>query len=393
MKHVQFLRHLRQLQFNGKLIRTDTTGQQWVFYFSQGAIVYATGGLHPYRRWFRQLTLHCPQQAPALEEWQYAFSDLKEMSAAELSLGWEYALLKHWIRHQEITPEQGSKLIRSILVEILVDIEQAGDLKDQILQDSLLSAPLGTLRLEELTAKAQTRWQTWQDSGLAAYSPHSAPVITQAEVLQQYTSASFYQTLCRLLNGQQTLLDLSVQMHRKVVEVTTSLLPFIQRSWIELVRIPDLPSPLTLSHILPSLSVSTKVRTALIACIDDSFLIRHLMDKLVSSAGYQFLGIDDPVRSIGILLARKPDLIFLDLMMPNASGHEICAQLRKLSHFQKTPIVILTGSDGFANRLRSNFVGASDFLSKPLNAEAVLNVIRKHLEPTSIVNTSIVDGG
>jgi chemotaxis family two-component system response regulator PixG len=103
------------------------------------------------------------------------------------------------------------------------------------------------------------------------------------------------------------------------------------------------------------------------------------MEELLISAGYQFVGIEDAVRAIGILLSRKPDVIFLDLMMPDINGYELCEQLRKLSCFRETPIVILTSNDGFASRLRSKIVNASDFLSKPLNAEAVLSVIDKYL--------------
>jgi len=71
-------------------------------------------------------------------------------------------------------------------------------------------------------------------------------------------------------------------------------------------------------------------------------------------------------------------------MMPHVNGYELCEQLRKLSCFRQTPIVILTSSDGFANRLRSKIVNASDFLSKPLNAEAVLTVINKHLNQGAV---------
>jgi chemotaxis family two-component system response regulator PixG len=66
--------------------------------------------------------------------------------------------------------------------------------------------------------------------------------------------------------------------------------------------------------------------------------------------------------------------------MPNTNGYEICAKLRKLPGFRNTPIVILTGNDGFVDRVRAKLVGASDFLSKPVDAGTVLSVIRKHLE-------------
>ncbi len=89
--------------------------------------------------------------------------------------------------------------------------------------------------------------------------------------------------------------------------------------------------------------------------------------------------MNDALRAIATLLARKPDLIFLDLVMPNANGYEICSQLRRLSFFQNTPIVILTGNDGIIDRVRAKMVGATDFISKPIDASVVLEVIRKHL--------------
>ena len=207
--------------------------------------------------------------------------------------------------------------------------------------------------------------------------------------MQRLDSAQFYQALITLLNGEHALRDLAVWMRQGVVDIMASLAPLIQMGIVELVDIPDLPAPIP-QPTSPALSTDVASRNALIACVDDSFLVRHMMEALLTSSGYQFIGIENPVRSLGILIARKPDLIFLDLVMPNTNGHEICQQLRKLSCFRYTPIVILTGSDGFANRLRSNVAGASDFLSKPLDAEAVLNVIQKHLEKTNPIRPSIV---
>ena len=65
--------------------------------------------------------------------------------------------------------------------------------------------------------------------------------------------------------------------------------------------------------------------------------------------------------------------------MPNANGYEICSQLRKLSIFKETPIVILTGQDGIIDRVRAKLVGATDFLSKPVAASTVLEVINRYL--------------
>lgn len=377
MKQVQFLRHLNQLKFSGQLMRTHSAGQRWNFYFSQGTIVYATGGIHPIRRWVRHLQTYCPTKA-SRKIWH---ADLEEVATSQCPFGWEYTLLSQWISRQEITIEQAINVIHSILVEILFDIIQAGEITDQIKPDPSLNSPIQGVKLERITANAQMRWQAWQEAKLVTYSPHRTPIIRQADLLQEHSSKEFYQTLNSLLNGQHTLLDLASKMRRGVAEIAASLLPFIQRGWIELIEVEDFVSPVQHHTAQPTIASPAN---KLIACIDDSFLVRHLMEKLITSAGYQYLGVEDAMRSIGILLARKPDLIFLDLIMPNTNGHEVCSQLRKLSCFRETPIIILTGSDGFANRLKSNFVGASDFLAKPLNAETVLAVIQKYLEQPTV---------
>ena len=51
-------------------------------------------------------------------------------------------------------------------------------------------------------------------------------------------------------------------------------------------------------------------------------------------------------------LEYKPDIIFLDLVMPVANGYEICSQLRRVNTFRDTPIIILTSNDGVLDRLR-----------------------------------------
>ncbi len=339
--------------------------------------MYATDGIHPMRRWRRNLAMYCPRLPTHRLGWQ---ADLASAGKTASTIGWEYTLLNSWLEKQRISPEQANNIVLSTLVEVLFDVQQAAGVNRQIKHDQLMVSQIGLIQIEAVVARTQQRWEAWQEAKLASYSPHQAPVIKQPEQLQEYCPAAFYQMLVQRLNGQHTLYDLAAQMKRDVVEVTASLLPFIQLGWIELTSITDLPAliyPRSLTKTAPPPVSPTK---ALIACVDDSVLVRNTMETLLTSAGYQFLGLDSPVRAIGVLLARKPDLIFLDLVMPEANGYEVCEQLRKLSCFRETPIVILTGSDGYANRLRANFVKASGFLSKPLNAVAVLGEIRKHLE-------------
>jgi chemotaxis family two-component system response regulator PixG len=118
---------------------------------------------------------------------------------------------------------------------------------------------------------------------------------------------------------------------------------------------------------------------SLIAHIDDSHSDSLKMGNILAQAGYRFINVQDPVTALPMLLEYKPSLIFLDLVMPIANGYEICTQIRRVSAFKNTPVIILTGNDGIVDRVRAKMVGSSGFLAKPITAEKVLKILQKHL--------------
>jgi chemotaxis family two-component system response regulator PixG len=374
-KQVSFFESLKQNRFSGQLVMASPKGEKWFFYLYLGRIMYATGGVHPVRRWRRNFALFLPQLATELVAGQL---DLTGLSPNDLRLCWEYQLLCYWAEQQKIQREQAAQMIRAIVSEVLFDLTQTMEVTCEVRPEQSFSTQLFFIDIEKVIAEVQQLWQAWQGAKIADRSPNSAPIIRQPEQLQQQTSAQLYQTLSQLLDGNQTLRDLGVRLQRDVLTVTRSLLPYIQMGLVELVSIADLPPPLA-SPTSPPISPQPSAPGALIACVDDSPLMCQTMEKILTVANYQFLGINDPLRAIAILLARKPDLIFLDLVMPNANGYEICAQLRKLSFFRNTPIVILTGNDGIIDRVRAKMVGSTDFLSKPVTPEIVLGAIEKYL--------------
>ena len=113
-------------------------------------------------------------------------------------------------------------------------------------------------------------------------------------------------------------------------------------------------------------------------CIDDSPTVCTQMRQIIIGEGCRFFDIQDPILAIPNLLKIQPDLIFLDLVMPVVNGYELCAQIRRISRAKDTPIVILTGKDGLIDRVRTKMVGANDFISKPVNQERVVSILRKY---------------
>ncbi|UAJ73132.1 response regulator [Synechocystis sp. PCC 7339] len=380
-RQASFFDGLKQPRFSGQLILSTAAGEQWSFYLYLGRIMYATGGRHAVRRWRRQIASYLPQIAANLASVQ---TDLASIDPQDLQICWEYQLLCHWVAQQKVTREQAARLIRATVVEVLFDITQSMEVACDLRQDNLLSTRLVLIDADQMIAESQQLWSKWQGAKIADRSPNAAPIIRQAEQLQQRTTFQVYQTLKQLLDGNQSLRDLSVRMRRDVLSVTTSLLPYLQLGLVELIKIPDLPPPIA-PPVRGVVAQPDVPSGPLIACVDDSPLICQTMEKILITAGYRFVGVNDPLRAIAILLARKPDLIFLDLVMPNANGYEICGQLRKLSIFKSTPIVILTGNDGIVDRVRAKMVGSTDFLSKPVNPDMVLQTIKKHLQEQASV--------
>nr|WP_232826194.1 response regulator [Cyanothece sp. BG0011] len=380
-RQASFFDTLKQPRFSGQLVLTSSKGDQWFFYLYLGRIMYATGGTHPVRRWRRHIARYLPEIASKLSSLQL---DLASLGNQDFRLCWEYQLLCLWVEQQKISREKAARMIRSLIIEVLFDITQTMEVTCELRQDNLLSTRLVLIDADQLINEAHKQWQAWQGAKVADRSPNSAPIIRQAEELQQRTSPQVYQTLKQLLDGNQTLRDLSVRMKRDVVTVTSSLLPYVQMGLVELITIEDLSPPVSTPTPTATVPTSEVSVSPLVACVDDSPLMCQTLEKILVGANYQFLGINDPLRAIAILLARKPAVIFLDLVMPNANGYEICGQLRKLSFFRHTPIIILTGNDGIVDRVRAKMVGSTDFMSKPVNPDSVLSAIRKHLKQENV---------
>jgi len=172
------------------------------------------------------------------------------------------------------------------------------------------------------------------------------------------------------------LRDLAVQLRTSPLQVVCSLLPYIQSGIFGLVDVPDLLELVNPANINYDYDHQDR---PLIACIDDSLMISHLMEQIITMAGYKFIAVNDPVNAVGILMNRRPDLIFLDIVMPKISGYDLCAQLRRYPEFEQTPIIFLTSSSGIIDRIRAKMVGSSDFLKKTVDADELLQKIIEYL--------------
>ncbi|MEH2464493.1 response regulator [Nostoc sp.] len=367
-----------QLQYNGKLNIKSSKGSQWTFYYRLGRIVWATGGTHPFRRWRRHMAQYCPQ----------INVDKSQLCLQDLSIDyWDYRLLEIFHKKQKIQREQINSIVDNTIAELLFDLAMQGNFASiscNRSQEVILETPMSFTSAEISVKHMQNSWKIWSEAGLANFSPDLAPVLRRPEQLQQMVSPSVYKNFVNLINGKFTLRDLAVKMKQSVLPLTRSLLPYILKGIIELVEVPDLPLGVTEVNNNSTTTQPKKQLAPLVACVDDSPLVCKMLEDIITSNGLRFIKIQDAVQALPILIQDKPDLIFLDLIMPVANGYEICTQLRRISAFANTPVIILTGSDGFLDRVRAKVVGSTDFLTKPVVADKVMAIVRKYLPTPSV---------
>ena len=359
---------------------------QWSLFFRMGYLIWGSSEAHPICRWRRQLSQLCPQLAidPILQQ---------KLNDYQL---WGYHSLSELVKQRKVSWQQMRAAVIGNLVEILFDIIQWEKLRDHSAleltskwfpQDPI-DPTLALIQTDPILQQASQAWNVWRQAGLEDYSPNLAPIIWDAKELQRQTSTISYQNLTTQLDGNLTLRDLAVKLKHPAFHLLQSILPYIRQGVIGMSEVQDLcfaPNSSAAAHsqTVPVATFAGPIQAQstdpLVAYIEDSQFDALMMSQILTRAGCQFLNIRDPVQALLMLLKHTPNLIFLDLLMPQTNGYEVCAQIRRVSALKNTPVVIVTSNDRLVDRVRAKLAGTTAFIAKPIEAEKVLAVLRQHL--------------
>lgn len=118
----------------------------------------------------------------------------------------------------------------------------------------------------------------------------------------------------------------------------------------------------------------------LILAVDDNSVNRILIEKILRKEGYQAKILAHSQEVLPYMEQINPDLILLDLMMPNINGLELCQQIKLNPHFQDIPVIFITASDEKQDLLKAFDLGAVDYITKPFHNRELLARIKTHLE-------------
>ncbi len=111
--------------------------------------------------------------------------------------------------------------------------------------------------------------------------------------------------------------------------------------------------------------------------IDDSKTIRRTAETLLKKEGFEVITATDGFEALSVIADQKPDLIFLDIMMPRLDGYQTCALIKHHRVFKHTPVVMLSSKDGLFDRARGRIVGSDHYITKPFTREELLMAIEQ----------------
>ena len=114
-----------------------------------------------------------------------------------------------------------------------------------------------------------------------------------------------------------------------------------------------------------------------ILVIDDSQVDRDNLTGILSSKGYSVVTANDGESGAEKAISESPDLIFLDVVMPNKDGFKTCRQIKKNDVTKDIPIVMVTSKAQKADKVMSQLQGAVDHIAKPFTNEEILEVVSK----------------
>ena len=123
-------------------------------------------------------------------------------------------------------------------------------------------------------------------------------------------------------------------------------------------------------------SVNLKVK---VMVIDDSKTIRRSAETLLKKVGCEVVTAIDGFEALAKITEHKPDIIFVDIMMPRLDGYQTCALIKNNQTFKATPVIMLSSKDSIFDRARGRIVGSEKYLTKPFSKEDLINAITTHV--------------
>ncbi|MGF1571053.1 MAG: response regulator [Nodosilinea sp.] len=341
--------------------------QSWLVFLANGQLVYAgttDNTLDRLRDHLHRYSMDDSLPNPSLTSAIAPFNSL------------EYGTLWALLEQHLLTPNQGRSILSHMVHETLFDLLSLHQGSFVFQLSSALSPQLMTHSISALVTGLTEQIQAWHQLHPHLQSPDQCPVLLDSAGLGESARADGWGRLAQWMDGQTSIRQMARYLNQDLIAVARLLRPAVQRGQVSLVYGP----PRAPGAVLSS-DRRRQPRLPRIVCVDDSGSIRQTVEHILTAQGYEATSIGNPLKALGLLFQLQPDLILCDITMPELDGYELCAMLRHSSAFRQTPIVMLTGKDGFLDRVKARMAGANNYLTKPFGPGELLALVEKYVGP------------
>ncbi|MEM8603769.1 MAG: DUF4388 domain-containing protein [Cyanobacteria bacterium P01_H01_bin.121] len=364
-------------------------GDSWFVFFLNGQIIHATHaatGLDRLRDHLRCYNLD-------VDASKIKFPSQLAMHAPE------YGYLWTLLEHRLLTPTQGRNIILSLTYETLFDLLSLHSGAFIFEMAAPLAPQLTTLEIGPMLLKVAKQIQDWKRLQPLVQSPEQRPILTDDSVIERTDYPRELIDQVRLyrdyLNGQHSIRQIARYLNQSILAIGQTLYRCAELGFL------NVPATVTNAQGGSS-TIKTVVplsRPPRVVFIDDNAPIRQFVEQSLSSHGYEVTSLGNSLKALGLLFQLHPDLILCDIEMPDLDGYELCAMLRQSSVFRQTPIIMITGKEGFIDRLKARLAGATDYLTKPFGEKELMLLLERYVgpghreqpEPNELLKSAMLD--
>lgn len=116
-----------------------------------------------------------------------------------------------------------------------------------------------------------------------------------------------------------------------------------------------------------------------VVVVDDNTTVRALFKRGTEDLAIDLVSYGSTAEAMAYLKDHRPDLLFLDIIMPDQDGLSFLRELRNLPLHRDTPVIMITSKDYMQDRSLAKALGALEFITKPMSIQAISDIIRRHL--------------
>lgn len=382
-------------------LKLDYDSISYFIHLEKGKIAYATNSIEPFERlerYLRRLSHSIPSLKGEVRSsvrltFEAEIQDLMQQPP-------DYQAIVWLIEHNYLTNEQATLLVKKMIQEVFETyLLLPKEYQSSFTKQTPSVSDNGLMELSSVIEEAQKCLQTWYQ-----FYPHITSSYQRPYFFSKPGATAEQQKIGKILRGFN-FRQLSAILNQDEIAIAKKFFPLINNKTI-ILRDPQAPFdklPHWSKELIASAkktqgqeasstktkgedidlsdlaAKSSKTKQWKIVCIDDSPTILNEISRFLDRDEFSVVPITEPLKALMKIMRIKPDLILLDVGMPNIDGYKLCSLIRKYSAFKNTPIVMVTGNKGLIDRAKARMAGATDYMTKPFTQSDLLDMVFRYL--------------